>query len=84
MESSLIVGTIICIGSFLVLKYTSLGILGLILVQGITQLCYSNWKWPYEVCREFHISFLHFLAIGLHQVIIRIPQTSWKRKALLS
>lgn len=80
VESSLIIGAIICIGSFLVLKYTTLGILGLVLVQGITQLCYANWKWPYVVCREFHISFISFLAIGFHELLSHTHVMSCKKK----
>lgn len=84
VESSLIIGAAISLGSFLVLKYTALGILGLVLVQGIVQLCYANWKWPYEVCREFHISFFRFLAIGMRELLAHIPLPLCRRKALLS
>lgn len=84
VESSLIIGAAISIGSFLVLKYTSLGILGLVLVQGLCQICYANWKWPYVVCREFHISFFRFLAIGMRELLAHIPFPLCRRKALLS
>lgn len=71
----------IALGSFLSLKYTSLGILGLILVQGLTQLVYNNWKWPYVVCKEFNISFFSFLLIGikesLNHIILYVP---WLKK----
>ncbi|MCI5663361.1 MAG: polysaccharide biosynthesis protein [Mediterranea sp.] len=68
VESSLLVGLAICIGDFVVLRFTSMGILGLVLVQGICQLAYSNWKWPYVVCREFDISYCTFLQIGVCQI----------------
>lgn len=71
VESALIAGGFIAIGSFLSLEYTSLGILGLILVQGITQLAYSNWKWPYVVCKEFKISFFSFIVIGFYETLSR-------------
>ena len=73
VESSLIAGAAICIGSFLSLKFTTLGILGLVLVQGICQLVYANWKWPYVVCRDFHISFPTFLSMGFKQSLKLIP-----------
>lgn len=73
VESSLIAGAAICIGSFFSLKFTTLGILGLVLVQGISQLVYANWKWPYVVCRDFHISFPTFLSIGFKQSLKLIP-----------
>lgn len=71
LESSLLSGGCIALGSFLSLKYTSFGIPGLILVQGLTQLVYANWKWPYVVCKEFRISFKSFLSIGMNESLSR-------------
>ncbi len=73
VESSLISGAAICLGSFLSLKFTTFGIMGLVLVQGLCQVAYSNWKWPYVVCKEFNISFTKFLAIGIKQSLKLIP-----------
>lgn len=64
VESSLIAGACICVGSFCILKFTSIGILGLVAVQGICQLVYANWKWPYVICKEFNINFLNFVYQG--------------------
>ncbi len=72
MESSLICGALICVGSWMVLFFTDYGILGLVLVQGLVQLAYSNWKWPYVVCKEFKISFFKFLSIGFNESIYKI------------
>ncbi|MCL2597946.1 MAG: hypothetical protein FWD66_09930 [Paludibacter sp.] len=46
------------------LKYTSLGIWGLILASAIVQVAYQDWKWPREVYKELHIrlsDFIHFI-----------------------
>lgn len=67
VPSSLIAGSIIVGGSFFILKWTTLGLFGLILVQGFTQLAYANWKWPYDVCKSFNISFWQFLVIGFRE-----------------
>lgn len=72
VESSLLSGGAICLFSFLSLQFTNLGILGLVIVQGICQATYSNWKWPYVVCKEFHISFNQFLKIGLYESLKRL------------
>lgn len=71
VESSLIAGGAICLLSFLSLKFTATGILGLVLVQGICQLAYANWKWPYVVCKQFHISFIGFLKTGCKEVSLK-------------
>lgn len=67
VKPSLIAGAAIGIGSFLSLQFTSLGILGLILVQGLSQVIYANWKWPHVVFREFHISFPSFIALSFKE-----------------
>lgn len=69
LESTIIVGALIVAGSFLVLKYTSMGLLGLILVQGVIQLCYSNWKWPYEALKELKMNYFVFLYTGARELI---------------
>lgn len=51
--SSLLSGIAIVVCSFIVLKYTSLGLIGLALIQGVIQLAYNNWKWPLEVEKKF-------------------------------
>lgn len=68
MWISLITGGAIAIGSYFSLAFTSMGLLGLVLVQGIVQLAYNNWKWPYVVCKEFGISFLYFLYLSISEV----------------
>lgn len=72
VESSLLAGIAILGGSLLSLNYTVLGVLGLVLVQGICQLVYANWKWPYIVCRDFNISFVDFLIIGAKQSLNKL------------
>lgn len=74
VKPALIVGTLIGVFSFLSLKYTSMGVLGLILIQGTFQLAYSNWKWPYVVCKEFNISFLSFLNRGTNELSARLTK----------
>jgi O-antigen/teichoic acid export membrane protein len=64
---ALIAGAAIGIGSYLSLQFTNLGIIGLVLVQGMTQIVYSNWKWPLVVCREFNISFPLFVKMGFRE-----------------
>ena len=56
-ESSIIVGVLATVLPLLFLKFTDLGLIGVILGQIIAQLVYPNWKWPYEVCKEFKISY---------------------------
>lgn len=74
VKSSLIAGGAIVMGSFISLKFTALGILGLVLAQGICQIAYSNWKWPYVVCKEFHKNYLSFIKLGFQETFCKINQ----------
>lgn len=72
VKSSLVAGMAIVIGDYYSLAYTESGILGLVIVQGLVQISYANWKWPYIVCKEFGISFFLFLTIGFDELINKI------------
>lgn len=63
--ASITTGIAVCIGTFVVVRYTDLGILGLVLVQGICQAAYQNWKWPMVALKEFDISYFRLLRLGL-------------------
>lgn len=71
VKSALISGGAIGLFSYLSLEYTNWGIWGLVLIQGITQAAYSNWKWPYEVLKEFNIQLTTFLIMGF-QITMRL------------
>lgn len=79
LESSLIVGILIVIGSFIVLRFTTLGLIGLILVPGICQLFYSNWKWPYVALKELNLSYVAFLYVGMCSLLEKITCMFYKK-----
>ncbi|WP_319502712.1 O-unit flippase-like protein [uncultured Draconibacterium sp.] len=79
VKPSLITGAFIILGCYLSLQYTTLGILGLILVQGLAQLAYSNWKWPDVVCKEFKVDFLSFLKLGFNESYSRFKVYLYER-----
>ncbi|ABQ03381.1 O-unit flippase-like protein [Flavobacterium johnsoniae] len=72
VKPSLIAGGAIILGDYFSLAYTGWGILGLVLVQGLVQIAYANWKWPYVVCKEFRISFFMFIVIGAQESLIKL------------
>lgn len=64
LESSVIAGIFIILFSYISLKYTTLGLIGLATVQGFVQLVYANWKWPYVALKELNISYAKFYGKG--------------------
>ena len=72
VKPALLSGLAIVIGSYLSLRFTSWGIMGLVVVQGLCQLVYNNWKWPHVVCRDFQISFPRFLRVGMQESLKKV------------
>jgi O-antigen/teichoic acid export membrane protein len=68
-RSAFIAGLCIIIGNYVALRFFHLGIVGLILVQGIVQLCYANWKWPLAACRELNITINEFIVRSFFECV---------------
>ncbi|MDR2406695.1 MAG: hypothetical protein LBE13_01065 [Bacteroidales bacterium] len=49
------------------LEYTNLGIWSMILASGIANL-YNNWKWPYEMWTQLHISTEYLQNVKKHKI----------------
>ena len=67
VKAAIVAGTLICLGDFLVLQFTNLGLLGIVLVQGTVQLAYNNWYWPKYVLDGLRINYLEFIIAGLNE-----------------
>lgn len=72
VQSTLIAGAAIALGDYFSLAYTEYGIMGLVFIQGIVQIVYANWKWPYVVCKEFEINIFSFIRIGIEELFSKI------------
>jgi len=64
VKASLFSGFGIVISSFIILKYTNYGILGILITQFIIQLAYNNWKWPYKVLKDLESNYLELFILG--------------------
>lgn len=62
VKSSLISGFLI-ISISITLMLLGYGIGALILTQGLVQLSYNNWYWPYKVIKEYHLNLNTFIDI---------------------
>lgn len=75
VNAALIAGASICLGDFLVLQFTKLGLLGIVLVQGFVQLAYNNWYWPRYALHELHINYPRFVFIGLKEINVQMTDS---------
>lgn len=74
---SLVSGGVIVLLTFIALKFTTLGLLGVVLVQGIVQAAYNNWRWPLWVFRELDMSVSEFYRTGVDS-ILKTVSGLWK------
>ncbi len=52
---SIVSGFFVLVIMIIFFEFTSLGIWSVILSQGLVQLLYQNWKWPYMVYKELNV-----------------------------
>ena len=71
-ESSIVVGILATILPLITLQYTAWGLVGVMLGQIVAQLIYPNWKWPYEVCKEFNINYLQLVFFSFSTTIKKV------------
>ncbi len=68
LKAALLSGLCILIGYGLLITYTEVNILTFVLVPGIVQLSYQNWRWPQIVLNEFKINFLQLIWMGNKEI----------------
>ena len=57
VKASLFSGFFVVLLSMFSVYFTSYGLLGLMISQALVQLCYNNWKWPYDIIVKYQLSF---------------------------
>lgn len=65
----IISGALVVLLSFLLLRFTSYGLFGVLLIRFIIQLCYNNWKWPYMFFKELGSNYFEISSMGLKQIL---------------
>lgn len=74
VSAALISGGVIAMLSFIVLQYSNWNLWGVVLVQGIVQLCYNNWKWPLWVFKEVNFSVKEYFYFSYEIVNAKIKE----------
>jgi O-antigen/teichoic acid export membrane protein len=70
--ATLVAGGIITLLSYVFLKFFDFGLISIIIVPLFVQLAYNNWKWPYEICKFFKISYYEFNRVGFLNLISQL------------
>lgn len=74
VKASLYSGILIVMISLSFLKFSGLGLWGLLLSQAGVQLLYNNWKWPCVVLKELDVKINILLLIGLKEFSFKLKQ----------
>lgn len=72
VKATLVAGGIITLLSYVFLKFLDFGLISIIIVPLFVQLAYNNWKWPYEICKFFKISYYEFNRVGFLNLISQL------------
>ena len=86
VKASVFSAIFIVLGTFVSLKYFHFGLLGLILIPGIVQLCYQDWKWAKVVCNDFNVSYLKFVIRSFQETYLYVKDfaKALKKKILVN
>lgn len=77
VKPSLISGGAIALITFLVLQFTNWNLWGVILVQGMVQLCYNNWKWPLFIFKDLKFTIREYFVLT-NEILSKKMQKIWK------
>lgn len=68
MKGEFLSGVVSVVLSCLAVQYASFGVGGILFAQFIAQICYNDWKWPYEGCRQLGIPLKEIWRLGAGNV----------------
>lgn len=64
VKAAIVSGVLIVICNLVTLRFTSLGLLGVVLGQLFVQSLYNHWKWPFWIFQELHLNPVKLMRIG--------------------
>lgn len=68
MKGEFLSGVVSVLLSCFAVRYALLGVEGILVAQFIAQICYNDWKWPYEGCRQLGMSPGEVWRLGVSNV----------------
>lgn len=68
LKASLLSGFAVILCSFVLVYWGGWGIAGLIIGQGVVQLCFNNWYWPRVAMRDLNVNFIDIVVLGSKRI----------------
>ncbi len=72
VKAAIFSGLLIVLCNLFSLKFTTLGLLGVVLGQLVIQSFYNHWRWPMWIFKELNLNPVRLLRIGLQESCVRI------------
>lgn len=67
VKAAIFSGILIVLSNLVSLKFTTLGLLGVVLGQLVIQSLYNHWKWPLWVFMDLHLSPIRMVYLGMFE-----------------
>ncbi len=71
-ESATLIGILTVIVLYIAFHFFHIELLGLSIILLIVQLIYPNWKWPYEICKDWDITYPNLIKNSFFAVENRV------------
>ncbi|PZP32755.1 MAG: hypothetical protein DI594_11335 [Shewanella oneidensis] len=68
LKAALVSGCAVSIFSFILVYWADLGVAGLIVGQGLVQLCFNNWYWPKVAMKDLNLNPVDIVAYGYKSI----------------
>ncbi len=80
MKSSIFTGIAIVSSNFLILRFSQIGLIGIIISPILVQSIYNYWKWPLFFAKKFNIPYFSLLKKGVHFSVIKTKELITNRR----
>ena len=76
-KATIITGFVSLVVLYIFLKYTALGLWGMILAPAIVQAVYQNWKWTFQVIKELKITINDYKTVIMTLISVYLKQSKY-------
>jgi len=68
-KSSIISGVLITLTTFILLRFTNMGLWSLIIGKAVIGFMYNYWYWPRFVCKDLNVTIIYLLRYGYQSLL---------------
>lgn len=69
VKASVVTSIMVVVANYVFLRFTSLGIYGILLSKLVVQAAYMDWKWPHVVHKDLDLSYIKIIKLGFKSAV---------------